>query len=273
MSEPMSSVEIEDVLSSIRRLVSEDLRPGHRTVPDPRNLQSASQDKLILTPAFRVAVPSLPAAELMPEPRNGPLPRLHLGGEPVARLAASTLERAVEAQANDWESEVGDPPPMMAQIDWSSKSRVAPTAEVVRFVPAAPMPTAPIPAAPTQTLPIAASGSPDHSASWAQIDPGTADFGLSESEATLPPPITEPDPLWADQAEAEAGAALEAEVGAVGTTAEPAEMRLDEQVLRELVRELILGELQGTLGERMTRNVRKLVRAEIARALALREAE
>lgn len=31
MSEPMTSGEIEDILSSIRRLVSEDLRPAPRT--------------------------------------------------------------------------------------------------------------------------------------------------------------------------------------------------------------------------------------------------
>ncbi|MGL5012405.1 MAG: hypothetical protein ACRC6I_21255, partial [Paracoccaceae bacterium] len=44
MVERMSSVEIEDVLSSIRRLVTEDLRPKPVLV----------EDKLILTPALRV---------------------------------------------------------------------------------------------------------------------------------------------------------------------------------------------------------------------------
>jgi hypothetical protein len=37
------------------------------------------------------------------------------------------------------------------------------------------------------------------------------------------------------------------------------------------VRDLIREELQGDLGERITRNVRKLVRAEIARVMATRE--
>lgn len=45
MSEPMSSHEIEDVLASIRRLVSDDLRPANR--PSPIG-------KLLLTPALRV---------------------------------------------------------------------------------------------------------------------------------------------------------------------------------------------------------------------------
>lgn len=48
---------------------------------------------------------------------------------------------------------------------------------------------------------------------------------------------------------------------------------LDEQKLREIVREIIREELASTLGERITRNVRKLVRVEINRALTSREFE
>ena len=47
--------------------------------------------------------------------------------------------------------------------------------------------------------------------------------------------------------------------------------KLVEEMLRDLVRDIIREELQGALGERITRNVRKLVRAEIARAVALRD--
>ena len=42
---------------------------------------------------------------------------------------------------------------------------------------------------------------------------------------------------------------------------------LDEEALRDLVAEIVRQELQGALGERITRNVRKLVRREIHRAL------
>ena len=42
----------------------------------------------------------------------------------------------------------------------------------------------------------------------------------------------------------------------------------DEDSLRELVSDIVRQELQGRLGERITRNVRKLVRREIQRALA-----
>ena len=48
---------------------------------------------------------------------------------------------------------------------------------------------------------------------------------------------------------------------------------LDEEEVRPLVARLIREELQGELGEQITRNVRKLVRREILRALAARDAE
>lgn len=46
---------------------------------------------------------------------------------------------------------------------------------------------------------------------------------------------------------------------------------MDEGALRELVAETVRQELQGALGERITRNVRKLVRREIQRALNSQE--
>ncbi len=48
---------------------------------------------------------------------------------------------------------------------------------------------------------------------------------------------------------------------------------LDEEALRDLVSEIVREELQGALGERITRNVRKLVRREIHRALAIQDLE
>ena len=46
---------------------------------------------------------------------------------------------------------------------------------------------------------------------------------------------------------------------------------MDEESLRELVTDIVREELQGALGERITRNVRKLVRREIHRALAVQD--
>lgn len=50
MSDPVTNLEIEDVLSSIRRLVSEDARP--RSEPPARATERP--DRLVLTPAQRV---------------------------------------------------------------------------------------------------------------------------------------------------------------------------------------------------------------------------
>jgi hypothetical protein len=43
---------------------------------------------------------------------------------------------------------------------------------------------------------------------------------------------------------------------------------LDEETLRRIVAEVVREELQGELGERITRNIRKLVRREIRLVLA-----
>ena len=48
---------------------------------------------------------------------------------------------------------------------------------------------------------------------------------------------------------------------------------LDEEALRDIVSDIVREELQGALGERITRNVRKLVRREIHRALAAQDLE
>ena len=77
---------------------------------------------------------------------------------------------------------------------------------------------------------------------------------------------------WEDQEQTVPRFAHRQEQGAAPTVFDetPAE-ELDEEALREMIRDIIREELQGTLGERITRNVRKLVRAEVSRALAGRD--
>lgn len=64
-------------------------------------------------------------------------------------------------------------------------------------------------------------------------------------------------------------ASVERELGEAALAKE--EALLDEEMLRDMVSDIVRQELQGALGERITRNVRKLVRREIHRALASRE--
>ncbi|WP_235855890.1 hypothetical protein [Mesobaculum littorinae] len=70
--------------------------------------------------------------------------------------------------------------------------------------------------------------------------------------------------------------ALDAAPGVPSPPAEPEvdmseEAVLDEETLRDMVAEIVREELQGALGERITRNVRKLVRREIMRAISIRD--
>jgi hypothetical protein len=260
----MSNPEIEDVLSSIRRLVSEDLRPGLR-MPAPVAAEPA--DKLLLTPALRIVDPAPEAAPDSAASQDAtPLPVEDV----VARLGASVPEE-------EWESPFGDPevwpgtlpppgslPPNRARADQPGAPEQDPFTSVDDALTAE-----------LTDAPLAGFG-PD------AFDATTEVLPEAEPEPTpraprrevSPPPV---DSDWADEAEAEVIAELAQDVeedvlsGLYGR--DDAGMVFDEAVLRDLVRDLIREELSGSLGERITRNIRKLVRAEIARALAVREFE
>lgn len=81
--------------------------------------------------------------------------------------------------------------------------------------------------------------------------------------------------LREEYAEAPAAAATQAATAATPATGgfgvPERSVAFDEDLLREIVADLIREELQGRLGERITQNVRKLVRREIQRALMSRE--
>ena len=57
MSDPMTNAEVEDVLSSIRRLVSDD-KPE-----EPAQQGVSAPDRLVLTPSLRVPEPPEPEAD------------------------------------------------------------------------------------------------------------------------------------------------------------------------------------------------------------------
>lgn len=278
MSDAMSSVEIEDVLSSIRRLVSEDLYP----VPRPQIVSKmVVEDKLILTPALRVVRSD---AKAMPAAPKVPQPRLHLGpahmvvpmaSDVTAPDVVTTLGHAVGQQSLDWEADSGDTGPEADSLDWSSFTFVRRTLADSR---AATVPTAPDAAA-AQTMPEAPPADPvaRDPIAGETVDPADADRSdANTAEAYL----AQTD--WADDAEAEVLADLrqpdqttsdEPKAEVMPGVEQDADNIFSEQVLRELVRDLIRAELQGDLGERITRNIRKLVRAEIARAVAVQALE
>lgn len=173
MSEAMTNSEIEDVLSSIRRLVAQEARPAPERVPE--RAPDRAPERLVLTPEQRVAQANLTVA---PEPVPAP------AAEPPA------VDRAgLEAAISELEAVLGP----------------------------APRPE-PVPESGSESAPRAAPA-PEAAAEMAEPEP-EPDFAL-----------------------------------------------IDEDDLQRLIARLVREELRGQLGEKITLQVRKLVRAEIARAL------
>lgn len=91
-----------------------------------------------------------------------------------------------------------------------------------------------------------------------------------------PKPEPRPEPVAAAPVEdiadeAEVGSDVESYVYEDQTALTEDTTLFDEEMLRDLVSEIVRQELQGALGERITRNVRKLVRREIHRALSAQD--
>jgi len=213
MSDRMSNVEIEDVLSSIRRLVSEDLRgaPAAEPVRPP-------VPRLVLTPALRVDTP------VAPEPQAEPEVVTPVGREAlVARLAE--LEAILDAQDQSFEDEAGESLDMPVAVARLAEAADAP------FIAEAPF-----------------------------ID----DSDEGTEPAIEPAPEVEEAFAWTEPVEPVG----EDEV--LPATSEEPFAGLDAATLRELIRDVLREELQGEIGERVTRNLRKMIRTEVSRALTAR---
>jgi len=335
MSESMTSVEIEDVLSSIRRLVSEDLRPLTRVaVPLPVVAEPAPSEKLILTPALRVvprvvrlavteaalaaeksdegvahqpdgefgfakAIADALESDLAPdlEAADGQGPRPAQAADSSIEVVVAVVGAGVDAQ-DDWEADDWDAD-VIAQADdpWHSAGWYTPDATLRRADPAS-MPEAELIA---EAELVRDEGLPrdgmikhdDDTQAWPESDGWAPD---DEPTATVTPhhaAAQPPDAIQRRLADLAEAAAVAEILGVVDAphgqdAASPHDASLDDAAphdaslddaapdeahLRDLVRDIIREELQGSLGERITRNVRKLVRAEINRALATRDFE
>ncbi len=320
MSEPVTNAEIEDVLSSIRRLVSEDAR---NTVRQPVAEPEQVPDRLVLTPSLRVAdeeteddheeaaepvseaaeIPEEPAAELLlqteiePDGETGDAAMSDAPwGDPEATLydaagyEAGTDENAEPDEPEMWSADESEEDELRTEDVWSEPEAAEDD--------------------------VQADGEDDMRADVAEDDWHAPDEGAAEEEAEAdleeePGLATAVEALGAamDGAEAEQwephGDETADDLAVPETepmewhdeedaaqdvqTAEPVieyldedadddadlfdddEAVLDEATLRELVTDIVREELQGALGERITRNVRKLVRREINRALSVQD--
>lgn len=271
MSDPLKKDEIEDVLSSIRRLVSEDVRSlaePEAVTPSEKPAQVAA-DKLVLTPSLRVgeeAATEAPRPETTEDLVAQEVAKSLAQPQPEAGPRVLTLSKtgADVIQPED-PVEAKEPEPKEAEL---AKPELAKPAEKAPEAQEEAAATSEIEDA--QELP-AVEWQSVRSYSEMEFDPeaaGDGDYAGTEVDAIE----------WgqsADKPAAEtkaADAVIDAEVIAEPKAEEPPyEAVLDEEMLRDLVGEIVRQELQGPLGERITRNVRKLVRREINRALASRQ--
>ncbi|MDZ4136391.1 MAG: hypothetical protein U1D06_12485, partial [Paracoccaceae bacterium] len=246
MSDAMTSGEIEDVLSSIRRLVSEDLRPGARSpgsvsgsVSGPVPGPVAERNKLLLTPALRV-VPGEATQPPMPVPIPVPIPVVEACGDPSSGPSARLQPPAIDAVLSDPDhatSETVLAPDLPQDTTGSLDVVVASIGAAVDAHPDAhPEEWEP------ETGDSAIVDLPWRGAQWADPEPESGPESDVEAEA-VDDPANDPavqarnDQARSDQAEAEAIAEISAQtdVEDAGLFDEP-EAWMDESVLRDLVR-------------------------------------
>lgn len=347
MSDQMTSAEVEDILSSIRRLVSEENRVG--AGEDGKDQKPI--DRLVLTPSLRVeahadAAPSAaqePVFEPFRQPETdeaddddvdtsgqshdapvetveeAPFEAADAGeyGQPdldpplafeFRRLGPMRLHDA--AAATEETEEAADADPVAATQESASieppETERPFTVSVLRQPPNFADETPDVPEPPAGSLgeKIAAletliarrrdEWEPDEASEsdyagtdgppleWQDAELSVEDFegAAAASETVLEAeevfeapeeeaPIEAPDE---QQPMEQAPAGDEADLPGESDLAED-EAFLDEDALREIVADVVRQELQGALGERITRNVRKLVRREIHRALAAQDLE
>jgi len=344
MSDPVKNAEVEDVLSSIRRLVSEEKRPLQAAAPEPEPAPEPApvSDRLVLTPALRVEEKEAEqVAEAAPqEDAHTPEPEADAkAAEPetaksdadqgVYRLEAKAgvEEKAnVEAIAENYDD---DPYNFDNASDDGSdveENIAAITAEdagddVADAQPEGVEKSAVLSAKiaaletaigdisdewePDGSSPDAYAGTQARAMAWeddiaseddvASEDGGANDvFAHDVKEVQSQPTQALREASVEDAQMQQVAEGLEAEPAetTLDGSAEPDEARqetsakqehvdhfdlgsddqlLDEDTLRDMVSEIVQSELQGALGERITRNVRRLVRREIHRALTARD--
>jgi len=290
MSDPVSNTDIEDVLSSIRRLVSTAQEAEHRDRQD-----ATAGDRLVLSPALRVDRTAAEAKHAEPAPHDAApherpgsdllSPRIPMD-EPGTDVdeAKAPHDTASQHELQDAQTEDPDPEPQdtpdpepTAEADQAPADHISAPGTLGQQ--AANFETM-VAARDDQWEPDDAEDpqQSDDSRQSAEDAAEPIDWQDAAMHADDAPESQDPDDAEADEA---ASRRFE-DVWAADRDADQAtgnrsgsdmdafgfeDAVLDEDALRDLVADIVRQELQGALGERITRNVRKLVRREIHRAL------
>lgn len=307
MSDPVTNVEIEDVLSSIRRLVSTDTRL-------PPKLSS---DRLLLTPAQRVRDDSAATDKATAGPKytgepqpTGEARAPRTGGSGDAAPGVFVLSASARSDRGAESRTTGAPKPDTraagqpggSAVQNRSHATTGPTADPDVFDFIAPgnrtkKATPPDGGTLPKGRPVNGPTTPGDDTNDVAADPApgprtsSLESKIAELEAMVSHGGAAWDPTTEDEAEPDAVAAKRPATSIRPAPSGPASSArdhaisgeihtdgngslvpadgtvLDEAILREIVSEIVRDELQGVLGERITRNVRNLVRREINRAL------
>ena len=301
MSDSVKGAEVEDVLSSVRRLISNDHR-RRRPEPEPTSEPAAEAEKLVLSQADRVEETPVETAPSYEEP----LAFEEHGDSLEDRIAE--LEAAISERPEDWEPDgsedqdqhrptsmvvsrgvganrplrlsrialVGAEPPKdeddtteQPQDNVISEAEHTPDPEdaLEEIVASEPLVDAEAEAEPESSV-EADDAAEEEAAEDEPVEEAVAatDDGIEDAE------IVEHDPEQLEDDLAERAPKSRTADRMRELYADEIDDQLfDDEALRGLVSALIRDELQGELGERITRNVRKLVRREIQRALAARD--
>ena len=252
MTEKVVNSGIEDVLSSIKRLVSEE----DRKLPSLLSSSSRKRSKLVLTDALRVG--ELPEG-LQKSANEESVYKAEDSVKPMVLRACDVVQHSEPAveQNTKPEAEEGLVDSLSAKIE-ALEEAIARTEDQWE---------------PDGDSDDDYAGTPNKILAWSS----EPEFDLVDSAShsaelvTVSQPVERAetvttatfirDPAVSGKVSAEPAAPVEAEP-------QPVALGMDEEVLRTLIAQVVREELQGVLGERITRNVRKMVRREIYRALA-----
>ncbi|NOD92031.1 hypothetical protein GS636_04435 [Ruegeria sp. HKCCD4884] len=256
MTDNVVKAGIEDVLSSVKRLVSEDNRD--KSVSDQQPV-SRKPGRLVLTDALRVSAPK--QTNGVPTQTDSDL-KISDSAKPMLLRACDIVQAGKPANAAEDAADAPKPAQsadaatsLSAKIE-ALEAAIAQTEDQWE---------------PDGDSEDAYSGTPSQSLPW-NVE---AEFAAAEAVGSI-------DIEQADASDDEGEAHVQAEFirsprAETEVIAEPAvddrSIDMDEEDLRALIAEVVRQELQGTMGERITRNVRKMVRREIARALAAKDLE
>jgi len=301
MSDPMTNVEIEDVLSSIRRLVSDgdkartrDPAPVQPHVPADAGVESHKQsggeksEKLLLTPAFLV-VDSVDPARAPDDdvwvedvPEDMAADQKTVTDDWDDKAAMGTSHSPAQGEHDDGDEQ--DAPLSLTDMIWESEAETADGAEA-RIPDRADLAAtiAELEASIStddseyepdgSEVPVGTIAWPGPStrrfedAEDAQLEDSTQDADAAGDEIGEAPELTIDDALSdSDMQTADAYADDD-----LDDLLDVGGLEIDEAALRAMIGQVVREELTGPLGERITRNVRKLVRREIYRILSSQE--